>query len=403
MRSRWLLLAVAGCGFHIGPAATTGDDAPPDALGDGADRDAVQDGPVLAVACAQLALGSDHTCALRRSNGSVYCWGQNAFGELGGGSATAAVNLPLPAVDLSGRAYTTCAAATDGTVRCWGYNDNGQIGDTTIGGTRGPTLVQGMAGAVQLAAGRSHVCARRSDGSLRCWGSNSSGQLGDGTFTSQLSAITDVSGLTGTARVAAGGSHTCAHATDGRGWCWGDNTYQQLGDGTMTPRSFALAVPVQNVRRLGPASFSVPPDVGAHTCAIIDGGEVWCWGDNAFGQLGNGLTADSATPVRATGIADALELAMGRWHVCALRASGQVACWGRNYYGEVGDGTTQVRRAPVDVGLADVVTVGAGGFHTCAINAANEMFCWGLNGSGQLGDGTATTRTSPVRSLTVCP
>lgn len=374
-----------------------------DASGDGdVPTDAAIDAQVLPASCAQLALGSDHTCALRRSNGNVYCWGYNGFGELGGGSATVPVNLGIATVDLSSRAYTTCAVATDGTVRCWGYNDSGQVGDNSIGGSRVPSLVMGMSGAVQIAVSRSHACARRNDGSMRCWGGNTSGQLGDGTMISKLAAISDVMGLTGVARVTTGGN-TCAHNAAGMGWCWGDNTHGQLGDGTTNSALVPKPMPVTNVRRTGPASFSVPPVSGAYTCAIVGTGEVWCWGDNAFGQLGNGTMTDSPSPVQATGITNAVELTMGRWHVCALLATGRVSCWGRNLYGEAGDGTASPRSTPADVGLADVLAVGAGGFHSCALNQANELYCWGLNSSGQLGDGTLTARPSPVRSTAICP
>ncbi len=398
MSPRWPLVVLAGCGFQLDAGLGPAEDAP----GLDVAFDGDPDARVMPASCAQLALGSDHTCALRRSDSNVYCWGSNAFGELGGSSATVPVSLGIATSDLSSRTYTTCAVATDGTVRCWGVNDAGQIGDNTIGGTRAPSLVVGMSGAVQVAASRSHVCARRADGSMRCWGNNSSGQLGDGTTLSKLAAITDVSGLTGVARVTTGGT-TCAHTTAGMGWCWGDNTHGQLGDGTTTRALVPLAMPVMNVRRTGPASFFVSPDSGAHTCAIVGSGEVWCWGDNAFGQLGNGTTNDSPTPVLAAGISDAIEITMGRWHVCALRGSGRVSCWGRNLYGEVGNGTAQVASSPVDVGLTNVIAVGAGGFHSCAITETNQLSCWGLNTSGHLGDGTTVQRNAPVSSVAICP
>jgi len=415
MSARCVVVAVAltfgACSFQLAPGLAADDAVPIDAVVDpdadaspfDAPLDAPNDAPPAPAACALLTLGSDHSCALRRSNGSVDCWGQNAFGELGGSSSTTPVNIPT-SIDLSSRAYSTCAVAGDGSVRCWGYNDQGQIGDGTVGGSRAPTVVSGIAGAVvQISVGRSHVCARRNNGSLRCWGSNGSGQLGDGTTMSRSAPTTDVTGLsTAVARVTTGGSVTCAHAASGMGWCWGDNDHGQLGDNTTVQKATPLAMAVQDVRRTAPASFSVGVDNGAETCAIIGSGEVWCWGDNAYGQLGNGMTPDSLTPVRATGITDALEIAAGRWHVCVLHATARVSCWGRNFNGEVGDGTLILRRSPVDVGLANVVAIGAGGHHSCAINTANEMYCWGLNSSGQLGDGTLTQRSGPVRSLTIC-
>lgn len=412
MSSRWLSIALvgtltsslAGCGFTLAPGTAGDDTVIADAPRDGDIKlDASPDALMSQPPCAQLALGSDHSCALR--DGSVSCWGQNAYGELGGAGWPTPVVLPVPTVSLGSRAYTTCAAGTDGTVRCWGMNDYGQIGDNTSGGVRAtPALVQGMAGAVQVIAGRGHACARRMDGTARCWGSNGSGQLGDGTLTWRTTAVNDVVGLTGLASIAAGGSHTCAHAAGGAAWCWGNNGYMQLGDGTTVDRESPIPAPVSAVTQMGPASFSSADQllIGAHTCAIT-GGQVQCWGDNAFGQLGNGTTTDSATPVTAIGLTDAVQIVMGRWHVCALRSGGTVACWGRNFNGEVGDGTLVQRPMPVDVGLTGIVHVAAGGHHTCAINSARELYCWGLNASGQLGDGTFGQKTSPVRSLAICP
>lgn len=397
-----LVLALTGCGFQVNGGSTgdtAGDGAGPDAI-DSSVIDGPLDAPNTVAPCARLSLGSDHSCALR--DGNVYCWGQNAFGETGGGSQTTPVALPLPTISMGTRSYTTCAVANDGTVRCWGMNDAGQVGDNTIGQNRGaPVLVQGMTGAVEVAAGRSHACARRANGTIRCWGSNASGQLGDGTNTPHYTAVNDVTGLTGQVGIATGGSHTCSHG-NGAGWCWGENGYGQLGDGTTMDKNLPLGAPVTGVTQMGPASFSSGSDVGAHTCAITNG-QVRCWGDNAFGQLGDGTQTDSPTPVLVAGITDAVQIAMGRWHVCALHATGTVSCWGRNLDGEIGDGTQSIRRSPVDVGLTGVVNIGAGGYHSCAINASRQLYCWGENGSGQLGDGSTTRRTSPRLAFNLCP
>lgn len=392
----WLfVVATAGCGFSSRIGATAGDDVPP---GDGAD--AGPDGASTPPPCARLALGSDHSCALR--DGEVYCWGSTTFGVRGGGSQTTAVSLPAPTIHLASAKYTTCAVAMDGSVRCWGYNDAGQLGSGQLGGqSAAPVVVMGMTGAVQVGTGRSQACARRADGTVRCWGSNSDGQLGDGTTTQQLTAATDVVNVTAAVDLALTASHVCVRDAAGAAMCWGSNTYGQLGDGTTTARSTPIAAPVSGVSWIGTASFSA--DItGAHSCAIV-AGEVKCWGDNAVGQLGNDTTTDSPTPVTAVGITDAVQVAMGRWHVCARHATGRVSCWGRNLDGEVGDGTQAVRARPYDVGLADVLEIGAGGYHTCAITKSRELYCWGLNASGQLGIATGTRHTTPTQAFALCP
>jgi alpha-tubulin suppressor-like RCC1 family protein len=383
-----IAVVLAGCSF------STRVDAPSIDARD--EIDAVLSTP----SCAQLALGSDHSCALR--DGEVYCWGSGGFGARGGGSQTQPVLLPAPTRHLASAKYTTCAVAMDGSVRCWGNNDGGQLGGGSIGGeSAAPILVMGMTGAVQVGTGRSHACARRANGTVRCWGSNSEGQLGDGTTNPTTSGVNDVLNVTGATDLALTSSHVCVRYAAGDAQCWGSNTYGQLGDGTTNDHPTPIAAPVSNVSWIGTASFSADLS-GGHTCAIV-AGEVKCWGDNAVGQLGNGTTTDSIVPVTVAGITNAVQLVMGRWHVCARHATGRVSCWGRNLDGEVGNNTQSVRSSPVDVGLTDVVEIGAGGFHTCAINGDRELYCWGLNDSAQLGLATGTRYLVPTKSFSLCP
>ena len=391
---RALLLVVLGaCSFSTRIGAT-GDDVQGDAA-----ADVLVDTPMIAPPCARLALGSDHTCALR--DDAVYCWGSASFGARGGGSQTMAVSLP-PTKHLASAKYTSCAVAMDGSVRCWGLNDGGQLGNGTTGGeSAAPVLVSGMSDAVQVGTGRTHACARRADGTVRCWGANSEGQLGDGTTTPQSTAVNDVVGVTGMVDMGVTSSHVCVRDAAGNAKCWGSNTYGQLGDGTTTDAPTPIAAPLSGVSWIGTASFSA--DIaGGHSCAIVSG-EVKCWGDNAVGQLGNGTTTDSTTPVTAAGITDAVQVVMGRWHVCARHASGHVSCWGRNLDGEVGNNSQTVRSTPFDVGLTDVVEIGAGGYHSCAITKTKELYCWGLNASQQLGIATGTRYLVPTKSFTLCP
>ena len=161
----------------------------------------------------KLATGYGHTCARVASvPSSVRCWGSNEFGQLGDGTTTSRRSptyVPgLIASQVAARANHTCALRPGGSVRCWGLNYSGQLGDTTTAHKSSPTDVTGLSGVVELAAGGSHTCARVTDGSVRCWGNNESGQLGDGTTTNQSSPKTVVQGLSGVAEIAAGGYHT---------------------------------------------------------------------------------------------------------------------------------------------------------------------------------------------------
>ena len=127
---------------------------------------------------------------------------------------------------------------------------------------------------------------------------------------------------------------------------------------------------------------------------------MWCWGDNSYGKLGDGTMTDRPTPVAVSGLGSGvLTVAAGRQHTCAVTSSGAIGCWGHNGYGQVGDGTTTNRLVPVGVsGLGSVVAaVSAGGYHTCAVTNAGAVWCWGANDNGQIGDGTTyTNRLTPV-------
>ncbi|MEM9592777.1 MAG: hypothetical protein AAGD06_00835 [Acidobacteriota bacterium] len=190
--------------------------------------------------------------------------------------------------------------------------------------------------------------------------------------------------------VATDGGHHCARLTDGRVQCWGLNFAGQLGDGTTTSSTSPVTV--------SGLTDAVAISVGNwHSCAVRAGGGVVCWGDNASGQLGDGTTQQRTTPVTVQGLTAAVDLDTDDRHTCAAQANGQVLCWGRNASGQLGDGTVTQRTTAVAVsGIGDAVQVGVGNDHSCARLADGRVRCWGDNEDGQLGDGTTTSRTTPV-------
>ena len=347
-----------------------------------------------------LVLGARHSCLLTTSEG-VACWGNNSLGQGGDGTATdrhtptAVSGLGTGVSGATGGDWHTCAVTVGGAVFCWGDNQRGQLGDGTTTERLTPTAVIGLGGGVlAIAAGSSHTCALTADLGVMCWGDNTYGQLGDGTTTARLTP-TAVSGLGSVWAIAAGGYHTCALTTIGAMLCWGDNYYGEIGDGTTTQRRTPVAV-----SGLGTGVIAAAMALGyTHTCALTTGAAVLCWGDNSYGDLGDGTATERQTPVAVSGLGDGvLAVASGYYHTCALTTVGGVTCWGYNSAGQVGDGTSTDRWTPVAVsGLGSgLAAVAAGGYHTCALTAGDGIACWGYNYDGQLGDGTTTNRPTPT-------
>lgn len=348
-----------------------------------------------------IAAGARHACALL-ANGSVSCWGQNFFGQLGDGTTVNRLTpvpavLPLPALSIAVGSDYTCAVLVDGKARCWGFNFAGQLGDGTTTNRTTPTLVSGLSDVVALTAGDAHTCAQHAGGGVYCWGDNRFGALGDGTTVRQLEPVS-VNQAFGATAVEAGVFHTCATYANGFSRCWGRNFFGQVGDGTTIDR-LAPAV----VRDIAGTSLAERVAVGErHSCAVRDNGTVACWGDNSLGQLGDGTTTNRLTPVtvggqsRATLLAQARAVAAGDRHTCAHLVN-SIRCWGDNSFGQLGDGTTTTSLASVAAFTSPFIeALAVGDFHNCILLGSRTVRCWGRNNAGQLGDGTATNRLTPV-------
>jgi alpha-tubulin suppressor-like RCC1 family protein len=249
---------------------------------------------------ARLTTGNAHTC-WTEAGGAVRCAGDNHFGQLGDGTYNSTPSPPGAAVvgitgakALAAGQEFTCALLGTGTVRCWGEGSFGQLGNGSNAGSNVPVDVAGLTGVVAISAYQFSACALLQNGSMYCWGHNASGQLGDGTTTSHNSPV-QVVGLSGATAITAGADHSCAVVGGGAIKCWGDNTNGQLGNGTNT----ASLVPVVVSQLSGATAVSAG---GPHTCALVAGGSVKCWGSNSRGELGNGTYSSSNVPVQVIGV-----------------------------------------------------------------------------------------------------
>jgi alpha-tubulin suppressor-like RCC1 family protein len=354
----------------------------------------------LAGGISRISAGYNHTCAV--TLGGVQCWGINEYSQLGTGPDAGFITTPQDVVGLASGALAlstgsmhTCALTSTGGVKCWGQNSEGQVGDGTTIHRSTPVDVSGLSSGVRaVSAGKDFTCALTDLGAVVCWGLNSSGQLGDGTTARRTEPVA-VTGLpAGVTAISAGGYHACALDATGGVWCWGENSFSQLGDGTTEQSSGAVQAAnlVDKASAIGAGAW--------HTCALTLAGGLKCWGRNNTGQLGNGTWTDSPTPLDVTGLTSGvLVFGGGSYHNCALSSGGAISCWGFNGSGRLGNGNTASQSAPAAVaGFAGLAaSVGAGDAHTCATTTTGGVQCWGANGKGQLGDGTVDNRLAPVQ------
>jgi alpha-tubulin suppressor-like RCC1 family protein len=319
----------------------------------------------LGVNALGVSAGNAHTCAVTVAS-NVRCWGSGSLGRLGYGNSndigdgeppSAAGDVPLGATATSVAAggEFTCALVEGGRVRCWGFGGWGalghgnisDIGDNETPASAGDVPLGGT--ATQIVAGAFHACALLDSGGVRCWGTGAAGALG----------------------------------YPGRQVVGATNTPADVGDVPLGAPATQLA-----------AGY-------AHTCALLATGAVRCWGLGDEGRLGYGNNDDVTSAARATDISlggTATQITAGTFHTCAVLAGGAVRCWGRGSDGQlgygngdsIGDNELPSSVGPVDVG-GPVTAIAAGGEHTCAVVDDTSYHCWGKGMSGALGYGNGNS------------
>lgn len=343
-----------------------------------------------------------HTCAAR-TDGGLFCFGNNEHGELGDGTKinrsvpTPVLGNPVGVEDVAVGLEHTCILQKGRVVSCWGSNAKGQLGDLT----NEPRTSVGdivMGSFTFVAAGFYHTCALTVGREVRCWGDNYYGEVGDHTRVHRnfaASAVDDAgTDFTTVVSLALGAWHTCVALANGNVYCWGYNRYGQLGYPT-TPHCGDFGdEECMEVPTIVPGIDHVVQVAAgeSHTCALRDDGTVWCWGANDAKQLGDGTSVDTRTiPAPTVGALQGVaEIAAGTHNSCARLLNGTVRCWGRNDFGELGNGKsdpgTSVPDTPI-FGLKGVTRLTTGD-HSCAFDGDSALQCWGRNDSGQLGVAT---------------
>jgi alpha-tubulin suppressor-like RCC1 family protein len=348
------------------------------------------------VGAVDLAPGSMQLCLLD-SNGQTRCRGDNYWGALGSGLSRG-IHEWGPVVDdphfvrLEGGFYHVCGLDGQGAMWCWGANEGGQLGNSSVVSTARPVQVYGDFVFTDMGVGIVHTCGLRTDQRVLCWGDNSYGQLGDGSTTPVAVPTADkaVAGGHVFTQVAGGGLHNCALDADGAIWCWGDNAYGQLGDATFSERT----APV----KIESADDDVFIEVAAgwgQSCGLRADGQLFCWGDNRYGALGDGTQQGRNVPVEVAGAHSFSAVECGLHSTCGVSAEGTGWCWGR---GPLGDGSADASAlTPVAVDIAErLKRIEMGRYSRCAQAVSQKPLCWGWNGAGQLA--AQVSNTAPRRA-----
>jgi|GEM_PF-1669497 alpha-tubulin suppressor-like RCC1 family protein len=355
--------------------------------------------------------GGSQSCVVL-ADGNAKCWGQNSSGQLGVSSfsltargdqvgespvTNTILDLPDPSLTINTMSVGSqhaCAILSDRNLYCWGEGQNGQTGLGINSDRKTMTTAVNFSGetVAEVSANGQHTCARLENNEVYCWGLNSSGELGTGDFSTLYIPFGNVVLADTPLQIATGAAHSCARLANNTVYCWGDNSSGQLGDnngGVDSTTPSQVTLPVGTVTDIDAG--------GLHSCMIIDT-NVYCWGENGAGQLGNndGTNTDLdvlSAPLNLGG-AVPVKLALGGEHSCVLTTVGSVYCWGESDAGQTGQNDVTDDLAPLllNFGAYTVTNIDAGGDHTCvrllpddALDTSRPIRCWGEGGVGQLG------------------
>jgi len=372
-----------------------------------------------------ISTNGDTSCGLYL--GTAYCWGANDYGQYGSGSATTS-NLPTAIStsgvlagktidDISVGVYNACVHTTESKIYCAGGGSRGQLGNGSIADSTvmvAPTMTGVLSGKTinKISLGSNYMCAIASDSKAYCWGIGSSGQIGNNTTTTNNTtpvAVTATGVLSGKTitDISSGYSNVCALDSTGKAYCWGQGGQGQLGNGSIANSLLPVAV-TSSGTLAGKTLIKIYSGLN-NACAIDTDGALYCWGQNQYGQLGNGLTANLTTPtlVPMTGLLSGktiLDVSPGNYHTCVIASDNQIYCWGHNTSGQLGNGSTTDSLSPVAVDVLGVLSgktvqlIGHGAYRdfNCVKASDGQIYCWGINGRGEFGNNTVSASAVPM-------
>jgi alpha-tubulin suppressor-like RCC1 family protein len=336
----------------------------------------------------------------------LWMWGRQGFSSTGplGVNDITSKSTPVTTFaggtnwkQVSGGNTYTAAIKTDGTLWTWGLGTSGQLGNATITNVSTPvTTFAGGTNWKQVSAGSLHCAAIKTDGTLWTWGNGTNGRLGNAVTTNVSTPVTTFAGGTNWKQVSTGSFHTAAVKTDGTLWTWGNGTNGQLGDNTITSKS----IPVTTFA--GGTDWKQVAGGGRHTAAIKTDGTLWAWGQNTYGQLGDNTITSKSIPVTTfAGGTNWKQVSSGLSHTAAIKTDGTLWAWGQNTYGQLGDNTITSKSIPVTTfaGGTNWKQVAGSVLGTTAIKTDGTLWSWGGNAYGDRGTNDVTNKSTPVTTF----
>ncbi len=329
----------------------------------------------------------------------MYKWGNQASG-----TPTLATGEAADFINVSGGWNQGmlighgCGLKGDGTVWCWGHGDDGRLGNSDTAdhlGSDDYVQVTDLTGIVDIAAAQDHTCGLNVSGTVWCWGKGNLGVLGNNSTAGSTSPV-QVSNITNFVKIDSGydGQVTCGLTTGNLIYCWGNDSFGQLGDDETMGSYSDVPVPVANITDF------VDVGTGAtHACGLRKNGDVWCWGNNGGGQLGDGNTGvDSGVPVKVDTDVKFRKLNIEHFYSCGISVNNEIWCWGSDNAGNLGNGgSVGDSNTPVLTNDTDQNFIDAEGY--CSLKADGKAYCWGY-GAYQ-GDGTTSDKQSPTEVINV--